>query len=656
MNTPRDGFSQPIFAPLLLGIATTLTVAAYWKGLSGPFILDDDANFQILRTWLAGKVSLFGVLNGPGPWINDRSVAMASFAATAAVAGYEPFAFKLWNLGIHLACGLLLFAVLRELLTRDDRFSGAPQFAAAAIASAWLLHPLHASTVLYAVQRMTQLGALFTFLGMWIYLTARQHLICKRTRTAAALLFLAFPLTLLLAVQSKQNAAVLPVLVLLVEVFYFKDARQGRVIRGFHALFIGLPALAALVLFIVKPSFFLYGYAEYDFSPAERLLTQPRVLFDYLKQLVLPDPSLMGVFTDGYQASRGLWSPPATVISMVVLSGISGAAALLRRSMPSAAFGWFFFLAAHFIESVVAPVELYYEHRNYLPSAGILVAIASLLAYGANALAARGLRTARMSAIALSVLVLVLGLQTHGRARVWSDPLILVRSELDAHPTSVRALVNYVGVAQTVGDLRRAYAVTDEAVRTSTSPHRKANALFLRAWLDCYHRRTASIQDVRQAVEMTHHLDLLTFLSLDALAQAVEAGRCGDFGPIQMADALAAVADQATRQPDTLYLKLAARNRAAQLYVGSGAWEQALRPARLGWQSTTPVAGSPMLIEILLVTGRLTEAQQVWTEAINRSRHESDRAVLRAVRTYIDAEAADPGISRRRFERAQQPK
>ena len=39
----------------------------------------------------------------------------------------------------------------------------------------WLLHALHVSTVLYTVQRMAQLSALFVFAGLLVYSYGRQR-------------------------------------------------------------------------------------------------------------------------------------------------------------------------------------------------------------------------------------------------------------------------------------------------------------------------------------------------------------------------------------------------------------------------------------------------------------------------------------------------
>lgn len=642
-------------APILLvAVAYVAAVASYWTGLNGPFVLDDDPNFGAVRAWVSGQGDFHQILFPPRAWIDHRSVSMVSFALTAKLGGYDPFAFKLGNLLLHLACGGMVYAVLSRLLPRDPQLGGSARMVAAMVTAVWLLHPLHASTVLYAVQRMTQLGALFCLAGLWVYVKARNRIESCGGRRPAIALFLLFPLTLLLAIQSKPNAAVLPLLLFIVEAIYYGNSGpRPTVIKAFHLVFLGLPLAIGGIGLAIDPQPLLGRYAEYDFSASERLLTQPRVLCDYLLQLLAPKPPSMGVFTDGYVVSRGLLAPPSTAIALAALVGVSFVAWRCRHQARGFFFGWCFFIGAHAIESFVAPVELYYEHRNYLPSVGIFVAVASLLCVAGRFLKSKNVRARRVGLVALSALLLLLAIQTHGRARVWSDPLVLIRSEVDAHPRSVRALVNYAGVAQTVGDLERAYAVVNEAAGAPADSRLKAHALLLRAWLDCYHRDSATEQDVREAIGMTGHLDLLTYLSLESLAAAVEQGACGRLDRTRLAPLLAQAADQARHQPDDLNLKWAIRNRAAQFYADVRDWESALEQARLGWQKTTPGEGAAMLVEIFLVTGHPLEAQRVLDEALARIDEPAKRKNLKGVQTFIDAELRSPGWNRRRVNDAQ---
>ncbi len=611
--------------------------------------MDDVPNFFLVRRWINDEIALRQVLFELGPWIDKRSVSMASFALSAHFGGYDPFPFKLGNLVLHLVCGALIYAVLSRLLRRDAQLQRHASLAAAMVAAIWLLHPLHASTVLYAVQRMAQLGAFFCLLAIWLYIWIRERMEQGQVR-AALILFLAVPLLLLLAIQSKPNAAVLPLLLLVVEISYFSPARRlPTSLYAFFSLFVALPAIAGLVGLVIAPQALLDRYAEYDFNASERLLSQPRVLFAYISQLVAPNPVTMGVFTDGYVVSRGLLSPPTTLVALIALFGVSLLAWRMRNQSRGFIFGWSLFLAAHFIESVVAPVELYYEHRNYLPSIGVFVALVSLATVAGEQLASRGVRIKRIGLFAASAALLVLAVQTHGRARIWADPLLLPKAELAAHPNSVRALVNYIGVAQTVGDLDRAYAAIDEAFARPTSDRVRAHAFLTRAWLDCVYKRASDPADVYRGVELSPHLDILKYFALHALTSEVEKGICGPLDREQMARTLQRAADLAHAQPDTLNLKWALRNQAALFYADSGNWSAALPQARLGWQPTTPGEGAAHLAEILLVNGHADEADKLLKQARSRASTPEARRQLDAMLPFVETERASPGWTRRRM-------
>src|SRR5690606_7723514 len=98
-----------------------------------------------------------------------RPLSMLSFGLNYYFSGLDPYFFKATNLALHLLNTLVLYFLTRELLgfQKGGREPLVPRhYLALLVTAAWALHPLQASTVLYAVQRMTQLAALFTFLAI----------------------------------------------------------------------------------------------------------------------------------------------------------------------------------------------------------------------------------------------------------------------------------------------------------------------------------------------------------------------------------------------------------------------------------------------------------------------------------------------------------
>jgi hypothetical protein len=90
----------------------------------------------------------------------------------------------------------------------------------------------------------------------------------------------------------------------------------------------------------------------------------------------------------------------------------------------------------HALESSLVSLELVYEHRNYLPSFGILFALAYYLVSGL----ARLENGRRLVYPLAGLLVAVLAFTTFARAGIWSNQITLNKFTADNHPGSYRSL------------------------------------------------------------------------------------------------------------------------------------------------------------------------------------------------------------------------
>ena len=109
------------------------------------------------------------------------------------------------------------------------------------------------------------------------------------------------------------------------------------------------------------------------FTLSERLLSESIILFDYLRQILLPNISTMGPFQDDTSRILGLSLFTFAAIAFWVVITIM--AISKRRQMPLFSFAVLFFLVGHLLESTFFGLELYFEHRNYLPSTGLIAAL-----------------------------------------------------------------------------------------------------------------------------------------------------------------------------------------------------------------------------------------------------------------------------------------
>lgn len=418
-------------AVIASGLAAALLAAAYAPGLGGPFFLDDYFHLQpLLGTGVPVAQHWWAPLAGhAGP--TGRPVAMLTFLANAAVHGEALWWWKLTNVVIHLLCGLLLAALAARLLAARALVpSPSQRLAGGAVALVWLLHPLHASTVLYTVQRMTELAALFMLAGMLLYLDGRrryEHGLPGGGRRVAA----AFLVCLPLALFSKEIGVLLPLLWLALEATVFAGSRALLRWPMLRLLYAGGAALAALAAALVLPDLLprmIDAYEARPFTPLERLLTEARVLVVYGLQAFAPLPRLLGFLHDDLALSRGLLEPPSTLLAIVALGAGALAAFALRRRMPVVAFGLLWFLIGHALEGTLLPLELMFEHRNYLPSAGLLLAAAGLLARAPLTAPALGAVSAAMA--------VTFGAMTWAQAGNWASEERLYGYVLRHHPGS----------------------------------------------------------------------------------------------------------------------------------------------------------------------------------------------------------------------------
>ena len=423
--------------PLTIFLAACFVAfAIYTPGLSGPFLLDDSSNLSKIgalgpiESWELFRAYLASGEAGP----TGRPLALATFLVDARDWPADPAAFKRTNLILHCLIGLFLFLTLCRLLRTIGRTGRQVEMIALLGAALWLLNPFLVSTTLYPVQRMTQLVALFVVLGFWGYLLGRSWLPTK-PRHGYWMMSASVGLGTLLAVLSKENGILLPLLILVTEfALRFHWAGPAPDWR-WRAVFLWLPAAAIFGYLGMRIPGLDQTIPERGFSVLERLLTQPRILWDYLFHLFVPHIQTQGLYRDDIVAAQGLLSPPSTLIALLGLLALVVGAVLVRRRAPLLSLAILFFLAAHLLESTVIPLELYFEHRNYVPALFLFVPVASgILA----------LRKRFSPAIPILIAVALVGsfsLATWQRAVLWGDEELLHTVWAANNPHSARAQI-----------------------------------------------------------------------------------------------------------------------------------------------------------------------------------------------------------------------
>ncbi|MGL1834651.1 tetratricopeptide repeat protein [Rhodocyclaceae bacterium SMB388] len=419
---------------------------AYWPGLHGGFVFDDFPNFVrndalILQDTSAAELLRVAFAGEAGPLA--RPLAMLSFALERHFFGLMPGPMKVTNLLIHLVNTLLAFQLLQGILKRASvlpapaRPLSVPAGALALpLTAAWALAPINLTGVLFVVQRMESLATLFMLGGLVVWLHGRLKVDAGDGRgwywvLAGIVGGTGF------GAMAKEVAVMLPVYALLLEWLLFGLGSPGSSTRRrmvqLYGLILLLPALAALAM--VLPGILSGGaFAERPFGLAERLMTQSRVLWLYLSWTIAPQPGEMSLYHDGIAISRGVLQPWTTLAAIAGLAILVATVIAIRRQFPLVTLGVLWFFVAHLLVSTILPLELVYEHRNYLSSMGLLLALIALMFSGRNQ---PSLNTARWTFVV--ALIALFGLFTHLRAHEWSDPVKLAYFEASRKADSPRA-------------------------------------------------------------------------------------------------------------------------------------------------------------------------------------------------------------------------
>lgn len=453
MTTPTPGGTRPastagirnlllnprlilLLAVLLSSLLYAVNVGDFFVHDSAP-VLEENAGLRIsganFDDWRTASLSTH-----TGPL--RRPISMLTFAIDTALAGkLDPVAIKMTNVLLHGLSGVFLWLFLSVVLQRSPLLSLSEeraQLIASLAAALWLLHPLQVSTVMYAVQRMTQLAALFTFAGLWhLFLLRARWLETPPSMTDFSRLALVGLVWTAVAALSKENGLLLPLLAAATELTLFRFRVAGGsspVLRwgtlgalgGVVLVLVGLPLLA--------PETMQAWYANRSFTLGERLFTQSRLFWHYLGWTFLPDITAMGFNHDDIPNSRGLFSPITTALSIVALAGVGGLAWWQRNRWPLLGFALLWFLCGHVMESSIIALEMSYEHRNYLPMAGPLLLLAALPL----------LLDAEKAGLARVGLVLFLALLVpllYLRGTAWTSERQLAETNYRNHPESARA-------------------------------------------------------------------------------------------------------------------------------------------------------------------------------------------------------------------------
>jgi tetratricopeptide (TPR) repeat protein len=291
------------------------------------------------------------------------------------------------------------------------------------------------------VQREAMLPATFVLIAILGWIASREALSRGHIKRSLAGMAASAWLCTVMALLSKANGALLPLLLLLVEWIVLAprrpmpDQQTCTWYRRAVTVFLVVPGVLVLAyLLYLLPGSLAAPIDARGWSTAQRLLTDPRVLTDYLRLLFVPHAYSSGLFNDAFPISTGWFQPASTIPCLALVVALVVAGFALRKRHPAIALALLFYFTAQLMESAWIPLELYFEHRNYLPAMLLFWPIGI-------GLTRRGPLRWLGTLVGAGILV-TLAVLTFQRATLWGDGLRQARVWAAINPDSARAQTN----------------------------------------------------------------------------------------------------------------------------------------------------------------------------------------------------------------------
>jgi tetratricopeptide (TPR) repeat protein len=460
--------------PLDVVLVVMVGLLAYWNTLDASFHFDDFHNITDNR--IIKDLQYFqepSKANGLYLYdsLRNRYVGYLSFALNYKAHGLDVRGYHIVNLAIHVMNALLLY-LLVALTLRTPLMAGSPLAAHSrtiALFSSLLFvsHPLQTQAVTYIVQRFASLATMFYLLSIVLYVKWRLQILknqkskikikenkeLRNFNFLSLIFYLLSLLCALLAMKTKQIAFTLPLVIALHEFSFFRTTLRKRALY-LIPLLLTMLVIPLSVMDLDKPVGEIMGEAgevprTEEISGYDYLLTELRVVVSYLRLFVFP----LGQNLDyDYPVFRSFLEPPVLLSFLFLLahfafgiylfyrSGITNRSSEIQpspvthHSLRLIAFGIFWFFITLSVESSIIPLHPIYEHRVYLPSAGLITALVS----AAFLITMRSRKLLKGTVVFFIALTAVFAFAAHARNNVWRNEITLWEDVVEKSPRIAR--------------------------------------------------------------------------------------------------------------------------------------------------------------------------------------------------------------------------
>jgi hypothetical protein len=406
------------------GAAAAMAISVYLTALHNPFVYDDYHT-------VIENASIRSVTNLRAIFWHDvtRPIVNFSYAVDRALWGPSPFGFHLTSVLFHALNVVLLFCLARRV-----RLDVIPAFAAAALLA---VHPMTTEAVGYVSGRSEVLCTTFLLVA---FLCADRWLRGGGGRWLGAMLAV-----WMAALMTKETAAMFPFVLVVYDWLKpdtdaarpFQGREGGAFWRRFRTVYgplIALTVLAGLARVYILARIEFPGQVSLHWR---YLLVDADVFRRYLGMMAVP-------------TGQALFHEVGAISSLFELRALAGigvvAAVLaaiwwLRRSEWVISFGlaWFaLLLVPSAVLIALDQGEPMTEHRVYVASAGLFLAVGAGISRIVERLSDRERLVRRAGAVVLALVLLSFVADTLLRNEVWRSPVTLWRESVDLAPKHPR--------------------------------------------------------------------------------------------------------------------------------------------------------------------------------------------------------------------------
>lgn len=457
-------------------IILILIVSCYSNTFQSPPVLDDfhafvrnpivhvkEFNAEVLKN-LAN--SHFGLA---------RFLPMLTFGLDYLLGKGKLYVFHATNLILHIFCFLACFWVIRGfylLALSQEGSSQQDNLLPLAVSALWALHPVQTSAVTYLVQRMASIQALFFMLSSAAFVQGRLNSAAGK-KVKSYVYYSVCLITALASFVSKENSATLPLIIFTIELYFFQPDFPkhvklflAQVYRRPKNWMLSLFALALLSYVAVEAViYFSSGYSGRHFTMGQRMLTEARVIVQYICAILVPDPRALSIEHD-VPLSTSLISPPTTLVGVFTIGILLWAIVLTFRRYRLVSFGLLWFLINLAVESTIVPLELKFDHRMYLPSVGLILSAVETIRHVLSRCIQKYSppQKYRLSMATIGLCCAILSLLTFSRNETWQDLITINEDAIKKAPNNPRAHANYAVALARAGRVDEARAEAYKAI------------------------------------------------------------------------------------------------------------------------------------------------------------------------------------------------